>query len=69
MSMVASPKDLQPREYDGAIPFFMNKTVPPANGAPIPVLGMQSFDLVRVSVMPKNEVKSDALPVQCPHGP
>jgi hypothetical protein len=50
LSLCANAKDLQPREYDGVIPFFMDKgTSPP------PTSMMWSFDLVRVSIMPKND--------------
>lgn len=39
---------MQPREYDGQIPFFMDKAHPEDDM-------MRSFDLVRVTIMPKNE--------------
>lgn len=46
--MCINQKDLQPTEYDGSIPLFMEKK-PPSGDM------LQSFDLCRVSLLPKNE--------------
>lgn len=48
MSVCVNQKDLQPTEYDGSIPMFMEKK-PPSDDM------LQSFDLVRVSILPKND--------------
>lgn len=48
MSMCLSQKDLQPTDYDGSIPLFLEKKVPSDDM-------LQAFDLVRVSILPKND--------------
>lgn len=48
MSVCVNQKDLQPTEYDGSIPMFMEKKGPSDDM-------LQPFDLVRVSILPKND--------------
>lgn len=56
---VVNQKDLQPREYDGAIPFFMDKKPPSSS------LSMAPFDLIRVSIMPKNDENAKKAKKSC----
>ena len=66
MGFCINIKDMQPREYDGAIPFFMDKRMPASASAaassslfpsapPAPPPMPLAFDLARITLMPKNE--------------
>ena len=50
MSFCLSLKDMQPTEYDGSIPMYMDKKIPTDTD-----ILMQPFDIVRITLMPKNE--------------
>ena len=49
MTMCMNLKDMQPTEYDGSIPLYMDKKIP------IDDTIMQPFDIVKISIMPKND--------------
>lgn len=49
MTMCINQKDMVPTEYDGSIPLFLDKKVPTDDTM------MQPFDVIRITIMPKND--------------
>lgn len=47
--MCINQKDMQPTEYDGSIPLYLEKKIPTDDTM------MQPFDLIRITIMPKND--------------